>query len=119
MLDFTSMEPSPANPEPRAVESLVVESAPARAEDLHLGPMLGYAAKPVGAKRLWRWIRPGSVLFFVLIAGLAAGAGWGAWNWRLAADRKAFEECATIYGSGSGVTQVSFTDAPARGALRH
>jgi len=108
------MEPSPTEPEPRAAESTT-----ARAEDLHIGPVLGYAARPAGARRLWRWIRPGSVLFFVLIAGLAAGAGWGAWKWRLAADRKAFEACATIFNSSSGRTDVSFTHAPSRGALRH
>jgi len=115
VLDLSPMEPSQAKPDPRAEESAV-----ARAEDAHAGPVLGYAARPAGARRLWRWIRPGSVLFFVLIAWLAAGAGWGAWKWRLAADREAFEACATINSySAPGVTGVSFTHAPSRGALRH
>ena len=107
------MEPSSTNPELRAAESAI-----ARAEDSHVGRLLGYAARPAGARRLWRWIRPGSVLFFVLLAGLAAGAGWGAWKWRLAADRKAFEAC-TMTSSGSGGTGVTFTHAPSHGALRH
>ena len=60
------MEPSQAQPEPRAVESAI---APVE----EVGAVLGYAARPAGAKRVWRWIRPGSVLFFVMVAGLAVG----------------------------------------------
>jgi len=110
------MEPPPTDPlsEPRAAESTT-----ARAEDLHIGPVLGYAARPAGARRIWRWIRPGSVLFFVLVTALAAGAGWGAWKWRVAADRKAFEASVTTGGGGPLGTSVLFTRVPSRAALRH
>jgi hypothetical protein len=104
------MEPLPTEPEPRAAESVA-----ARAEEG--GAVLGYAARPAGARRVWRWIRPGSVLFFVLVTALAVGAGWRVWKWRLAADRKAFEGCATIPSSGG--VDVIFTRAPSRAALRH
>ena len=48
-------------------------------------------APPRRFSRVRRWIGPGSVGFFVLVAILAASCAWGGWKWRLQSDRKAFE----------------------------
>lgn len=62
-------------------------------------------------------------MFFVIIAGLATWAGWGAWTWRLAADRKAFEVCARARIDTALITDIRtnvvFTQAPSPAALRH
>ncbi len=84
--------------------------------------VLGYAPRSgrgAWRRRIWPWVRPGSVLFFVIVAGITVGAGWGMWKWNLAEDRKAFMACAQVSSDGSGGSIVYFNHPPARSALRH
>src|SRR6202035_776764 len=78
-------------------------------------PSLNYAP-PGRFARLRRWLGPGSPVFFVLILALAGAGAWGAWNWRLKADERAFNErtCAGPY-----VGWITFSKPPNAASLRH
>src|SRR4051812_20354783 len=84
------------------------------------GAVLGYAPRSA-ARRVWRWVRPGSAGFFLLMLALAAGATWitwGTWKWMLQRDRQAFQ-ASTMPAVGGSPGDFAFVHAPSRGALRH
>ncbi len=126
------MSKLPTDPIPTAkaegdLPARLEDVAPAAAAPAGTGPnppspaalVLGYAERGKGIKRLWRWVRPGTVLFFLIVAGITVGAGWGVWKWRVEEDRKAFGACAQVIGAGSGGSGVILNHAPSRAALRH
>src|SRR4051794_18296133 len=82
--------------------------------------VLVYAPR-YAARRLSRWVRPGSAGFFLLMLALAAGGtwgSWGTWKWMLQRDRRAFVACTTA-AVGGGRGDFAFVRAPSPGALRH
>lgn len=78
-------------------------------------PALNYAP-PRRFARVRRWMGPGSAGFVGLVLILAIAGSWGAWEWRLRADARAFEERTT---AGPLAGWIMFTRPPNAASIRH